>query len=1429
MKKSVSRSHFNSMQTELKCKRSNSASNFNMSNRNFLKSKASQITIFIIIGIILVVSIATVFYFSSISRTGAGETNTLSSQEIINTVKEQRDLCFKEKAIEGLDAYGLNETSVQEYIKDKFPECILPVINKYKNIVDISVSGLDVSVKIDAEKIDIQANYPVTVKKGETQSIDKFSLIFPRKLSLILPHDASTCKVNSDTFLKSFDERFEILVKAGTTAKDVNGGCLNNIEINLYDPIIDYEKRSISFTKLIYVPGPLGAEFDKPVNLELNYTKKDYLDYNFSATSNEEFVLPENQMRIQYYDKQKNNYFVYPSDETDSNYVNVLDKIIYASVDVFYDGRLKHDASCKITKKTIIESADRRASVAFQVMGEGIVAKTSVGNCLDDASIEIKPKVSRIINIGKFDYDFLPDGTILSPFAKISYRLSENELANLTSIQGLRIAWDENGVYRPWSTSVDEAREILTAEVTHFSVNIAATGCDKYSFYVVLMSKIYPDDNGNCSIGEEADEGEISYTVAEHESCFNEKDFEMYAKTSARDERGLIKIDDNEIADSAGISDGKGFEIQTTGLEKNISTTGSHTISEDKLIESNGRLIEDANYLGYPKPCAYTKVYFALRGTGIEIDAEDVNQTTEEDYCGDPEAGNSAPSSSRACCALNPAAQCCGTFYTTSTSQQTSEDGEEEYDPRVWEDEKVKNACICEGGVVEQWYLPSKAESSTPSETLTLNLSVGNEEDTGGSGLIMPRIYSDALNQPHITTLSETRTSVFVYHKINNVWQGSLFADKTECGSGIVDLNTPNFEIDNFDYGWLSVGAFGGSSGVAVFTIKNISQNPQKTQLPPIEFAGRRGYKFGGWGEDMSTDFFKGTAYIGQGNDMIEINNLGEKLRQIGMDMGSGGEKTELKVSGNEETGTVIHGAYAGCCGYCCGNDDKPSSYKNSVMDEKGLNQKTWAKCWGYYDEQGDDNRWMGIGNDLVNPEVAYMITTFNDGVVMNIWNGQHMVFNTGGLPVLDSSPALHGNGLRRYTPSLAPAINGGTYICWTGGDDMIKLKYVTSSGAFSNTVVLSSGSNCGIATDNQGNLHVAYVNNGLKYRKVLTNEQTINQNVQCGITYPVDGMTFNYTAVTIGVEANRLSGRLFYKLNNGAIMGFNYGEPISLVEGQNNLTIYGTTKLYGACSDSVNFLVNSTVPIEVISPKNGEKYNQTSLILNVSSYGRNIALWQYSLNNGQNITFTSGEMINVSEGENYILVYAKESETNRGVGVSRFDMNFPPVITVNVPVDNTNYDFTDLFFNVSSNQAVVWTYSINNSSPRSFRNGEALIGAKAGLNNLKISASNANGSASKNIVFNFTVLVPSLFPKISIIDPKEGFTYTSGEIYVSATSDQEMLYWKYSINGGQNISFSPPVGILMPEGNINLTVSGKSRNGPGFNSVKFFINSTSS
>jgi hypothetical protein len=66
----------------------------------------------------------------------------------------------------------------------------------------------------------------------------------------------------------------------------------------------------------------------------------------------------------------------------------------------------------------------------------------------------------------------------------------------------------------------------------------------------------------------------------------------------------------------------------------------------------------------------------------------------------------------------------------------------------------------------------------------------------------------------------------------------------------------------------------------------------------------------------------------------------------------------------------------------------------------------------------------------------------------------------------------------------LAPAKNGGAFICWTHSNNHIYLKYLSSEGEskFGQTIDLGPGNRCSITTDQAGNIHLAYNNNGVEY-----------------------------------------------------------------------------------------------------------------------------------------------------------------------------------------------------------------------------------------------------------------------------------------------------------------------------------------------------------
>ena len=197
------------------------------------------------------------------------------------------------------------------------------------------------------------------------------------------------------------------------------------------------------------------------------------------------------------------------------------------------------------------------------------------------------------------------------------------------------------------------------------------------------------------------------------------------------------------------------------------------------------------------------------------------------------------------------------------------------------------------------------------------------------------------------------------------------------------------------------------------------------------------------------------------------------------MSPGRSGEKIIFRIAPQKNLPGIWQAAMGGA-------SKEDSSYINSTMS----NNVVWAN-YNTYPRQGDDMSYVDLGIDWNNPKTAYIVGSYK-GVVINIWDGTKMVFPNNSLYTVDSDPASYGNGAARWSPKWAPAMGGGAFLCWTGGDDQVKLKYISPLGvaSFGPTTNISPGNQCNIATDYQGNIHLTYMNGGsVKYRKIMTSQ----------------------------------------------------------------------------------------------------------------------------------------------------------------------------------------------------------------------------------------------------------------------------------------------------------------------------------------------------
>ncbi len=383
-------------------------------------------------------------------------------------------------------------------------------------------------------------------------------------------------------------------------------------------------------------------------------------------------------------------------------------------------------------------------------------------------------------------------------------------------------------------------------------------------------------------------------------------------------------------------------------------------------------------------------------------------------------------------------------------------------------------------------------------------LNVGTEEYVGANGRL-PHIAADTQNQPHIVVDMAGSSVNYFYNKNRGSWGG------TSYNSGGSQSFNPHIEINDNDQAWVSVVKW-YPQGMGMFLIDNMSTTPVIRKysgttggtggLPVSNLSldptiNNKAVVYGGNGGWFEKVLWTGTTF---GPDGIPPNHIGT------LDTGSGGEKNFFHVSraGNFQHGSGGGGLFGNQAVWHSCSDWE---YNNSVRKSNNKLPIHWAN-YDVYNGMGDDGAYPCIVGDSVEPQTAYMaldLTQFSgQGLVMNIWKGTSatgdgsLVFSKNALLVVDANGT---SGLRRYEPQLCPDANGGVWVCYTVGGN-IRVRHVpsdTTSTADLGPITEFPGARGAICADKDGNLHVAYSNSGIRYRKL-----DVAGGV-CDFTMPID------------------------------------------------------------------------------------------------------------------------------------------------------------------------------------------------------------------------------------------------------------------------------------------------------------------------------------
>jgi hypothetical protein len=357
----------------------------------------------------------------------------------------------------------------------------------------------------------------------------------------------------------------------------------------------------------------------------------------------------------------------------------------------------------------------------------------------------------------------------------------------------------------------------------------------------------------------------------------------------------------------------------------------------------------------------------------------------------------------------------------------------------------------------------------------TYVFTAGPEEAAGSTGgMSRPSLALDSALQPHIVA-DRDLPLVYIFHKIGGAWTEELFAQQTpETDAARIFL--PHIEIDSSDRGWVSawfgVKDGGTMAGQGVWLVENIASAPAKKWLG----LANSGYKNG----NLALDPFEPDRAVvmtreGTWQKFGPSGATGEKGK---MNVGPSGEKIRFAVRPRPGQAGVWHAVMSGY-------GESPAMYRNSLFGAP----VAWASQT-VYPEMGGDMIHPGLGMDGADPAVGFMAIRYNAGLLFNVWDGGKMVFDPAALPAIDPAPSSDGNGTERFPPQWATAPGPGALVCWTGANKKVLMRHVLPTGVMGEPAEIASGSNCTIFFGADGHLHMAYVNGGMKYRKIAVEKQ---------------------------------------------------------------------------------------------------------------------------------------------------------------------------------------------------------------------------------------------------------------------------------------------------------------------------------------------------
>lgn len=225
--------------------------------------KRGQITLFMIIGVVLILSVGLATYFMTVSQSQRIKPS-INLEQKKQSVAEYIESCFSDRVKEARNRHGLDGYKIERYVDEN----ICKDFSEFEEQdLSITFTGTHTDVDISQNIILARMDYLIMIRlRLSSQSIEEFSFDMAVTTTTQIP--TLNNAASEDTVLRSGDGLLELFIAEGTVITDQFGNPVDNPEITI--KLTDVNPNPTTYGLGIYEVEP-HLSFSKPATLRLRY------------------------------------------------------------------------------------------------------------------------------------------------------------------------------------------------------------------------------------------------------------------------------------------------------------------------------------------------------------------------------------------------------------------------------------------------------------------------------------------------------------------------------------------------------------------------------------------------------------------------------------------------------------------------------------------------------------------------------------------------------------------------------------------------------------------------------------------------------------------------------------------------------------------------------------------------------------------------------------------------------------------------------------------------------------------------------------------------------------------------------------------------------------------------------------------------------